>query len=203
VALACLLAGASAAAQVIGPVDWSTSTEGTLGQTEVRLSSIAIFGPINNYFDASGPDYAVAPLALGSEFINYDNSSAWTANFSQPLQNVLLYVCSWRGNYSGVTDPPTTYTFDQTFTIVSGLGRVALSGSTLEFPDDSPVGNPSGFHSGIIQFPGPLTSLSVWTQNASSQHGAQLMTFAVMVPEPSVTGLLFTALLLFRFLRRR
>ena len=60
---------------------------------------------------------------------------------------------------------PATYTFDQPFTVLSGLGNATVSGgnTVLSIPTQEGV-----LGSGILQFTGPVTSLSVVTNATSS-----------------------------------
>jgi hypothetical protein len=181
------------AAMPVTPVDWSSGTSGSSGEVSVTLSSISFPFPWRRTdFDASGPGFAPAPLPLQTEFVEYGAESSWTATFSQPVEGLLLYVGWWRGNYYAQfpTEPPTPYTFNRPFTILSGLERVIRNGDTLIFPDDSPLGDPPGFHSGIIQFSEAVSSVSVYNSLGSSGYlGGQLMTFAIPVPEPSTLAL--------------
>jgi len=75
----------------------------------------------------------------------------------------LLYIVFWRGFLAGVN--PATYTFDQPFTVLSGLGNATVSGgnTVLSIPTQEGV-----LGSGILQFTGPVTSLSVVTNATSS-----------------------------------
>lgn len=191
----------ASAAPAVTPVDWSSETSGSIGGTGITLSSISIpFPGLVTNFDASGSDFAAAPLPLHTEFVQYGAESSWTATFSQPVDGLLLYVGWWRGNYATFPiDPPTPYTFNRPFTILSGLERVVQNGNTLTFPDDSPIGDPPGFHSGMIQFSGSISSVSV--QNSLGYLGGQMLTFAVPVPEPSTFTLLMFAGVLIAFTR--
>jgi hypothetical protein len=130
-----------------------------------------------------------------TELSAYSTLSDWTATFGEPVSNLLLYVVFWRGVVGQPTPPDTTviYTFDQTFTVLSGLDDAV-------FPEgDKTFAAPAEFyHLGILQFAGPVSSLSL----ASNSFGgsAQALTFGV-VPEPS--ALLLCALALPTVLRAR
>jgi hypothetical protein len=82
----------------------------------------------------------------------------------------------WRGAQSGVD--PTTYTFSQAPTLISGCASGTVSGNTLSI-----TGNINC--SGILQFTGSISSLSVET-NASAQNSQvfTMATFQGSDPEP-------------------
>ena len=122
--------------------------------------------------DLSGSDYSAAPLSNEQEVIVYGVNSNWTATFSNPVTNLLLYPAFWRGEQAGVD--PVTYTFDQPFTILSGLSEANVVGNTISVPA-------TVFADGIIQFSNPVSSLSLATNATSSNQ--QAFTFGV-VPEP-------------------
>jgi PEP-CTERM motif len=188
-----LLLASSASGSVI-PVDWNDGgTTGTLGGVTVTMTGLE--GPgvfttadFEDPFELTGPDYAGAPIPGVTELSSYDVLSDWTATFSEPVSNLLLYVVFWRG-VAGQPEPPDTaviYTFDQTFTVLSGLGDAVFPEGDKTFAAPEEV-----FHLGILQFAGPISSLSL--TSSSFGHSAQGLTFGV-VPEPS--ALLLCALAL-------
>ncbi len=177
-----LLAAAPAQAAL---VDWSTtgatSATGTLGATTVNLSDLGpvLAGPSIVSVDLSGSDFSFAPGSTSEEAIGYGALADWSATFSPPVSDLLLYAVSWRGAFAG-TDP-VTYTFDQPFSIKSGLTSASVSGTTLTLPGH----NTAGFQSGILQFAAPISSLNM-TTNATG-HSRQSLTFGLpmdAVPEP-------------------
>lgn len=155
----------STAAQGATPVDWDTGTTGTAALTNVVMANIAN-STIDSSWDLSGPDFSAAPLSVNQEALDYtQGSSAWTASFSQPVSEILVYMVFWRSG---------TYTFDQTPTLLSGSGGI-VSGNQFTVP--------SNFASGILQFLGSFSSLSVDDPGACCSH--QVLTLAVtpaMVP---------------------
>lgn len=170
-------------------VNWVSPTMGELNGVDVNFSAGSSFFST----DLSGSDYAAAPLSSSQQIASYSANSDWTATFSSPVSDLLLYPVFWRGSSSN----PTTYTFDQPFTILSGLGAATVSGNTLSVP--------SNFVSGVIQFNDPVSSLSVTTNSINVAN--QPLTFGVEmnntppqpVPEPmtifgSATALGFGAL---------
>jgi len=175
--------------------NWASPTMGELNGVDVTFSDgNRIFFPT----DLSGSDYAAAPFSSPQQTVAYGVNSDWTATFSSPVSDLLLYSSFWRGTFSGTDPDPTTYTFNQPFTILSGFGAATVSGNTLSVPG-------SGFQDGIIQFTSPVSSLSVETNATGSRE--QGLTFGVEmddtppqpVPEPmtifgSATALGFGAL---------
>ena len=197
-----LLLATSASGAVI-PVDWNDGgTTGTLGGVGVTMSGLEGAGVFSTAdfedpFELTGPDYAGAPVPGVTELSSYDVLSDWTATFSEPVSNLLLYVVFWRG-VAGQPEPPDTsviYTFDQTFTVLSGLGDAVFPEGDKTFAAPEAV-----FHLGILQFAGPISSLSL-TSN-SFGHSAQVLTFGV-VPEPKMLCLAVLALAAARGSRRR
>lgn len=180
----------SAMAAAIG-VDWTTGTTGTLNTTTVTLTNIGVSTIFQ--LDLSGPDFSAAPLSSSQEIIGYPANNSWTANFSSSVSNLLFYPFSFRGSGSGGPNP-TTYTFNQSFTILSGLTGASVVGNTLILPQ-------TVLFNGVIQFNSPVSSLSVTTSATSlSQQG---FTFGVnettpppTTPEPStLLGLIGVGLL--------
>lgn len=176
------------------PVVWDeiAVTEGTLANSTVVMSNVSF--PSFFIDDLTGPDYAAAPLSPNTVTFDYDALSDWTATFDPPVENLLLYLVNWRGVAGG--PDPVTYQFDQPFTVLSGLGGTSVSnGNTLlSVPG-------SVFADGIVQFAGPVSSLSVQTN--SSSGSAQSLTFGVFasdislnVPTLSEWGLMATAVAL-------
>lgn len=197
-----LLLASSASGAVI-PVDWNDDgASGTLGGVTVTMTGLESPGlfhtdDLEDPFELTGDDFAGGPIPGVTELSSYDVLSDWTATFSEPITNLLLYVVFWRGP-SGQPEPPDDvmiYTFDQTFTVLSGLGDAVFpeGDKTFAAPEDV-------FHLGVLRFDGPVTSLSL-TSN-SFGHSAQLLTFGV-VPEPSAPLLAALALGLAVRARRR
>ncbi len=143
-------------------------TTGELVDTTVTMTGTE--SPSLDAFDLSGSDYAAARLSPNTVTFNYDTRSDWTATFSPPVENLLLYVVFWRGIAGGTSI--VTYDFDQPFTVLSGLvGTTVSDGNTrLSVPETI-------FAEGILQFTGPVSSLSVETN--SETFSAQALTFGV------------------------
>jgi len=167
------------AALVSQPVDWATGSSGSIGAITVTLSNISN-ASITTAGSFASSSYSAAPHPFGTEAIDFAASSDWTAGFSQPIDGLLLYVRVWRGERSTLFDPPTDYTFSQPFTILSGLQNVSVNGNTITMPD----GN---FYSGIVQFIGTTSSVSVDAVYAGTigVNSLQTLTFAQPIPEPT------------------
>jgi len=172
-------------------VDWATPATGTAGTVGVALQGLEDSSVVDS-FELTGLDFAVAPLPASTELVQFDTASDWTATFSEPVGGLLLYAKFWRGNSAQVD--PVTYRFDAPFTILSGLDQATVSdgGTVLSVPG-------SEFHDGILYFGGPLTSLGIDTNSASSSSHA--MTFAV-VPEAGGTAGTLASLAALLLLRR-
>jgi hypothetical protein len=161
-------------------VDWTTPTTGTLGNINVSMSGLASpFLGIDNR-DLTSSDFSAAPVS-DAEVVVYGYGNDWTATFDQSVTNLLLYVDWWRGTLTVGMDPTIDYTFDQSFNVLSGLENAIVSGNTLSLPD-------IGLHNGIIQFEGPINSLSVNSSATASPGSGQTLTFGV--PEPSTLALI-------------
>lgn len=184
----------AASAGVAIPVVWDeiTFTEGQMGNITVEMINVS--SPSLTIFDLSEPNYAAAPLSPNQVVFDYSALADWTATFDPPVENLLLYVVNWRGVAGG--PDPVTYQFDQPFTVLSGLGGTSVSnGNTL-------LSVPDGiFADGIVQFSGPVSSLSVQTNSDASSR--QELTFGVLssdlttnVPTLSEWGMMAMAAIL-------
>lgn len=168
-----------------GTADGVTVTiEYSPAQTSVNLTSIDMSG---TNFDPPGSSVQTT--------VNVAPDIGMTWNFDQPVEDLLLYI-EWRGTGNlGPSDG--LYTFDQTPTIQSGLTGGSISGNSLV------VTNASNFFSGILSFPGELTSLTLEAPDALG-FGKNPYTMSLSaVPEPSSAGLVVAAGCLATILRRR
>ncbi len=195
--VAVVLGSASASAVPVS-VDWTTAGTGTLNGTSVSVTDLG--SAFLDTSDLSGADYSGAPLSATAEVLDYDTAADWTASFAAPVTDLLLYGRFWRGVAGGSN--PVTYTFDRSFTILSGFSGASVSGgnTVLSLPTDQ-------FHDGILLFSGAVTSLSVVGSDVCPPLcSAQAMTFGVdvaAVPAPGVAALLLVALPLLLLARRR
>lgn len=138
----------------------------TLGPSAISITNIT--NPSIGTADFSTAEYSAAPLPAGSSALsNYAVGSNYTATFSLPVTGLLIYAQFWNGNVGGIT--PIKYTFSQPFEILSGFDQATVTGKTLSLP---------AFKSGILRFPGPISTLSV-SMNTSNT-GGQIMSFGVV-----------------------
>jgi hypothetical protein len=155
-------------------VEWSSATAGSAGDVEVTIAWLNEPSfPSTGFADLSGPAFQAAPFYSLTSSLSYPTGSAWTVTFSEPVATLLLYTGFWRG--SGGGPDPVTYHFDVPFSIRSGLEGATvlgnLGGLILSLPG-------AGFHDGVVQIAGPLTSLTV-TPN-TEVAAQQLMALAVV-----------------------
>ncbi len=172
--------------------EWTTTSAGTLNGVEFLATGFGgVLAIFNNNF--TGPDYAAAPVGI-SDTLQYGATSDWTVTFDTPVNDLMLLLYVWRGSYFGpdVDDPTSTYTFNQPFSILSGLAGASVAGNTLSLPDTGEF----TFYSGIFLFPGSTTTLSIDATGVNPS--GQGLTFAVdvaTVPEPGSAVLLVVGLL--------
>ena len=192
-----LLSAAGVEATPIG-ADWTavtpTTAVGTLDGISVSVTGLAREGGPNLLISVSnldGPPYTSAPLA-SAEVITYGGGvSNWTATFGQAIPDLRLYVSFWRGDISTVSADVFSYAFDQPFIVLSGLADASISGNTLSLADA-----PTPYHDGIIEFTGPISTLTVHvTAPASPFSSDQRFTFGVPEPSSGVLTLLGLAAL--------
>jgi|GEM_PF-1838624 len=154
--------------------DWEMGVEGVFSGSICGIS--VMISPVFNgatppTADMSGPEFSFAPLSPMQERVGYSAATEWTATFDPPVDDLLVYVSSWRGAGSLGVDPQT-YTFDLPFTVASGISNGMVVGNTLELP--------GGFHRGILRFAGPISTLSL-TTSATDTGAAQSVTFAAIL----------------------
>ncbi|MFC1708288.1 hypothetical protein ACFL59_15965 [Planctomycetota bacterium] len=186
VAMLCVVVQGEASAQTA--VVWADPQSGD-------LDGVAVSFPAGNSLvsvDLSSSDFSAAPLTATADTVSYNTGANWTVTFGEPVANVLLYTKWWRG-MAGGAGGPVIYTFDRPFTVLSGLTQGTVSGgnTVLTLPD-------SGYHDGILQFTGPLTSLSVVsnTSTASNQNLTFAGTSQPIIPEPASLALVGCSLVL-------
>ena len=188
-------------------VTWDASdpTRSTASADGVNVSVTYDPAPPGNPFltagNLSGSDFD-PPGASNQSFIDIEQNIGMTWTFDQPVEDLLLYLVFWRGSSGSAGGPPDgNYTFDQTPTIQSGLADGTISGNSLV------VTSSQFFYSGILSFPGQLTSLSLLTPATGSGAGnGYTMSFTAAVPEPATTAILLSAggvFALWRCRRRR
>ncbi len=173
---------------------WSSTTAATLGSNSLTFNSTEPTGLSLFSADLSGGNFSAAPGSSSQQALNYDENDPWSVTFNTTQPELMLDVVEWRGNGSGGT---STYTFNQPFTILSGLSAATVSGNTLTVPNSF-----INFYSGILEFSN-VSTLSV-TANTTSVSGIGL-TFSTTtpVPEPATFALAGLGAAAMLFLRRR
>ncbi len=187
-------------------VTWDASdpTRSTASADGVNVSVTYDPAPPGNPFltagNLSGSDFD-PPGASNQSFIDIEQNIGMTWTFDQPVEDLLLYLVFWRGSSGSAGGPPDgNYTFDQTPTIQSGLAGGTISGNSLV------VTSSQFFYSGILSFPGQLTSLSLLTPATGNSGGNGYTMSFTAVPEPATTAILLSAggvFALWRCRRRR
>jgi hypothetical protein len=174
-----LLAGTMERANASVFVDWissdATSATGDLAGTTVTLTfSVLANQPSLDTSDLTGSDFSFSPGSATEESVSYDVGETWSVTFSQPVSDLLLYAAFWRGAFADVAS--VDYIFDQAFTIESGLTMATQTVTTLTVPG-------ADFHSGIIRFAGPISTLTLSTN--STGQSSQGLTFAAVPEAPA------------------
>lgn len=166
-AAACLgLALSQAQAALVNAV-WTNAGNATMGGVTIAGSGLGSPSALDWSF--GGTNYDAAPLGSPVSSLVYGADADWTFTFSSPVQGLLLYVASWRGTESGSPGPGTNYEFSEAFTVLDGLSAGSVAGNTLTLGDNQ-------FHSGILKFSGPISSLSLKTD--ASFGNQQILTLA-------------------------
>ncbi|SMF97052.1 PEP-CTERM protein-sorting domain-containing protein [Methylomagnum ishizawai] len=181
-----LAAAPAAQAGVIG-ASWSNTSSGTLNGVAFSFTG----GTGLTSANLSGSNYTGYALASSQQALYYADGSNWSITFASPVTDLLLYEASWRGG--------PTFTFNHAFTILTGNSSVSSTSTTLTTP-----GSFATYTNGILQFTGPITSLSI-TGVSNATGGLDALTFGVQqasVPEPS-TLLLMGIGLAYGFRRRQ
>lgn len=174
---------ARVASAAVTPADWTSSTTATLGSSTITMSGVTFNDIAVDLYPFGTGAFASVPLPPNTEFLQYSSADNWTATFSPPISRLALYINVWRGSQTSSADPPAVYSFSQSFDVVTGLQDVTHAANQLIMPD---TGGDFGFHSGIIVFPGVISSLNV-VRTGQAAGNLQALTFAV--PEPSTLAL--------------
>lgn len=162
-------------------VDWVDGSSGTLSGTTLSFAAGGAT-PFIQIWDLTGGDYSAAPLTTTTEAIMYESDESVTVTFTPEVSNLLLYALFWRGTF-GSPGPEVVYTFNQAFTVLSGFGLSTVSGGNTVLTVPA-----TGFQSGILEFAGPVATLSITTDNCCAHAAFQGLTFGLGQDPVSVGG---------------
>lgn len=197
-------------------VDWQSGQAGTngwasgvinIGSTTVNVSYLGEIAFIQtssgtNYWTEYDPKpYTGSTLIDNSppppDIIALSKTTLKTLNFSVPLTNLFFAFVSLNGN---------GYNFDRDFEIVScGKGYWGIGTVTEEYIGGSypyRLKATSGEPHGVIQFPGPVSSISWTSMNNEYWNGFTVGTYGA-VPAPTTLLLLGSGLVGLAGLRRK
>jgi hypothetical protein len=165
-------------------VDWdptlntNSTNSGSAAGVNVTATYTTFRGSVStSSFMNSG---AFNPAAGSSrEVISYSVANGITWSFSSAVTNLQLYTAFWRS--AGQTGPSDNqYVFSTAPTIQSGFSGASISGSNL-------VMTGTGYYFGILNFAGPLTSLTLSIPvGGSGVTGLQDYTLAFDAVPPAV-----------------
>jgi hypothetical protein len=135
---------------------WISDTTGTVQGIPFTITNINSY---SSSWDFTGSSYSVAPLDSSQSSIDYDWGDDWTITFSSPISNLRIYAHYWRTG---------SFVFDQPFDILSGASAMTSLSDTVFVS--------GGWGHGIIEFPGPISTLSV--DAIPGGFSGQIMTIA-------------------------
>lgn len=173
IALALTISTAAPADAAVVAADWTSIAGGTIDGVDFSVGPFpSFFDEVVTIQDLVLPAFAHAPLA-GVSMLTYGATDDFTITFAAPVDDLLLYVRLWRGSITTGPDPDTTYSFDQPFSVASGLSDAIIGAGEITLPDGF-------FHDGILRFAGPISALRI--ESSATSAGAQLFTLAVGAP---------------------
>ncbi len=183
-----LVAVPSAASAAITWTDWTGAGSGVVtgnaGAVGVTFSGSYAFAQTNggtNYWGCGfncWDSTVAAPPA--SDIIGLADSGTKTITFSAPVQNVFLALASWNGQ--------ANVTFDRSFSQVGWVSGCGFWGCGQLTNLTTTSFTSSGEAHGVLQFAGPVTSLTFTESNFENWHGIQVGIGTV--PEPSAWALM-------------
>jgi hypothetical protein len=159
----------SSVSSVLNGAIWTSASTGTLNGVAFTISQARSSNATN--WDLSNSDFSAAPLSATQAMGGISHGDDWVVTFASPITNLKLYLKYWR---------TANYVFDKPLTILSGTGFTSPNSTTIAV---------SGWGNGIIQFAGPVTTLSV-NSSASLINDAsgQIVTFGVIPQTAAGTG---------------
>ena len=174
---------------------------GTIGSVGVTFSGDYAFDQLNNtginyWTNQTGPGGPYTPVldapTANSDIIALSDAGTGTITFSQPVQNVFIAFNSWNGAQASFSAP---------FTIISqGCGYWGCG--TFGPPLTSTTFFGNGELVGVLEFQGPITSLSFSDSVSEYWHGIDIG-ISNSVPEPITLSLFGAGLVGAVAMRRR
>ncbi|HEY7089001.1 MAG TPA: FG-GAP-like repeat-containing protein, partial [Tepidisphaeraceae bacterium] len=161
----------AAPASALSFANWTSTTAGKLGSFTFQVTHSATNSLFLGPEDLSTPSYSFAKGSAQQQVLSYDVNDSLSVTFNKPVPRLLLDTLGWRGSFSIAPPPTVSYTFNNPFTIRSGLEVATVNGDTLTLPSSA------GFFDGIIEFDNVKT-LSI-TTNATG-GSSQGLTFAMI-----------------------
>jgi hypothetical protein len=178
------------------PKGITASADGVNVSVTYNPATFSQKAPSQSVINMSGSNYN-PPGSASQSYIDVQQDIGMTWTFDQPVEDLLLYLVFWRGGGSSLGGPPdNNYTFDQTPTIQSGLAGGTINGNSFVAPGNV-------FYSGILSFPGQLTSLSLLTPATGNSGGNGYTMSFTAVPEPATAAIVVGAGGLFAMMRCR
>ena len=160
-----LLGNLSLNAQAVQIAEYNDPpTTGTLAEVPFTIDGVVFDG--FDFFNASATtaNFCALPESPLQGLAVYQDDN-WTITFDQPIENLKLYLIYWRGGSPNTG--PSTGTFSEPGTLISGDGGISLAANGMDVNTTSYWGN------GIIEFPGPISTLTFVSSfnNRGSQVG--------------------------------
>lgn len=182
VAVVVATAGAAPAAPTFAT--WTNTTSGTLNGVGFTVSSLT--NPIvSSNLNLNHSDWGNAGIQSGIEY-RTNSTNGLTVTFASAVSDLEFYLYYFRKADDGYA----SYSFDQAFTVTSGLTNSPVTGTTIDC--SSP-----GFASGVIRFTGAITSFTITASGgspSSSQQGFTMSLTATAVPGGGFAGLCIAGL---------
>lgn len=162
----------------------ATTATGTAGGINVTYAGQPVAfvqsGGIGTNYYSTGTAFPPAYQPPNSDIVGLNTAGNSTLTFSTPVTNLFLALVSWNAN---------TVSFSQPFVTVTPLSETNYWGSgTLPASGTSFSSTSSNEVAGVLEFTGPISSLTINTTTDEYWHGFTVgfdTLAARAVPEPS------------------